>query len=89
LRTITITLSDQQEHNIKLFVERMNKELLSRQRETMDQEAFESLTLGGTRPYLGAIGGGPIYSTMSTSLGSIVKVNYLGETIDVTEYHLW
>lgn len=44
---------------------------------------------GKTYPYAGAIGGDMTVSFTPTGLGTIVKVESWGHTIDLTEYDTW
>ena len=39
--------------------------------------------------YLGSIGGGMTYSFTPTSIGCVVKVEYLGHEIDLSDYDSW
>jgi hypothetical protein len=36
-----------------------------------------------------AIGGATTFSFTPTTIGTVVKVDYLGETCDITDYESW
>lgn len=41
------------------------------------------------RPYLGAIGGGLSYEFTPTGIGTIFKVRFLDQELDLTDYESW
>jgi hypothetical protein len=88
-KTISHTLTDVEQRRLDEFLARKSAELLEKQRQNMTPEAFETLTLGGTTPYHGTIGGGLTYHLTPTSIGVGVSVTYGGETLDITDVDAW
>ena len=88
-RTISVTLTDAQEEILKAFIDKQNEKLLAQQKEALSEEEFNEKTMGGKYPYLGSIGGSPIYKISYTSIGQCISVEWLGEWIDLTDYENW
>ena len=85
------SLTSEQEHKLKIWLEEQEKFLLQKQKNIMSESEWRDLTSNGEYPYYGAIGGGIRYMFNPTSLGVVVKVEYTptGEQIDLTDYDQW
>lgn len=85
----TFKLTDGEIERASAFIDQCLNEKLEAQRAQMSPEEFERLTLGGTVPYSGAIGGAVSYIFTPTSIGFVVKVRCYGKELDITDYSDW
>ena len=88
----TFQLSDRQEKQLNEWLDTViYPAFIEKQRQEMDPAEFYDLTMNGSYPYLGAIGGGVEFSFTPNSIGVGVEARFIptGETIDLTEYDLW
>ncbi len=85
--TIFQTLDQDQQEKIERWIDIARNPAALAQQKNVDRH----LTMDGTEPYEGAIGGGLTYSFTPTGLGMIVKVtcNLTKLELDVTDYASW
>jgi len=64
-------------------------EIWKKQVEAKVKKDFPPDILEPDKPYFGAIAGGMTYSFTPTGLGTIIKVKYGNEELDLTDYDNW
>lgn len=82
----TFTVNEDQHAKIDAWREKVEAKALADGR---IRTCNEALGYGGDYPYYGAIGGELTYVFTGTSIGDILKVQMLGEELDVTDYDSW
>lgn len=88
---LSFTLDDNQADKLDAFINRVNAEKIEEQKQSDEWKdhvvAQECWAMG--YPYSGAIGGALTWIVTQTSIGMVIKVQYFGEELDITDYDSW
>lgn len=81
---------DQEQHRkLEAWLNIQYAKLVEKQKGTDAEKFHVTYPDGTTVPYTGALGGDCTYSFFPTGLGTVVKVSFNNETIDLTDYDSW
>lgn len=88
---LSFTLDDNQADKLDTFINRVNAEKIEEQKQSgqfdLNHVAQDCWSMG--YPYAGAIGGELTWVVTQTSIGMVIKVQYFGEELDITDYDSW